>query len=405
MGGPKLLASMAMAVAGSAIALAWLTPASAFLAPQVFSSVSIQAGAVRRASSCRGMSMKVDNVAAILLAGGVGKRMEADRPKQFLELQGKSVLQHSLDLFLSLHGISQLVLVLDKEYRDGFEDLRKSEKRLVFADPGKERQDSVYNALQKVDPEASLVCIHDAARPLVTKSCVRKVISDAEEHGAAVLGVPMKATVKESEDGEFVLRTIDRSRLWDIQTPQVVKPDILRTGFEKVQEHGWEVTDDVSIVEQLDLPVKLTEGEYTNLKLTTPEDLVVASQILEARKRDRDFEDDDVPREDMLSFKRANAKWADRPRGAPGISELNLDDEIDLSKMRANANWSDRDHGAPGVSELDLEFEIELSKQRADEKWSDRPRGMPGVSELDLEFERELSKERAEEEWTDKKIV
>ncbi|CAM9142989.1 unnamed protein product, partial [Sphacelaria rigidula] len=176
-----------------------------------------------------------ENVAAILLAGGVGKRMEADKPKQFLELQGKPVLEHSLDLFLNLHGISQLVLVLDEQYRDKFEGLRKTEKRLVFADPGKERQDSVFNALQKVDASASLVCIHDAARPLVTKACVRKVINDADKHGAAVLGVLMKATVKESEDGQFVLRTIDRSRLWDIQTPQVVKPDILRRGFEQAK--------------------------------------------------------------------------------------------------------------------------------------------------------------------------
>lgn len=152
--------------------------------------------------------------------------------------------------------------------------------------------------------------------------------------------------------------------------------------------------------------VKLTEGTYENLKLTTPEDLMVASQILEARESNKDFEENDnVPPEDFLSLQRATAKWADRPRGAPGVSELNLDDEIELSKMRADANWSDRDHGAPGVSELDLDHEIELSKQRADEKWSDRPRGAPGVSELDLDFERELSEERAKEKWTDNKIL
>ncbi|CAM9148004.1 unnamed protein product [Laminaria digitata] len=101
--------------------------------------------------------------------------MESDRPKQFLELQGETVLEHSLKLFLSLKGVSQLVLVLDERYRPMLEDLQGREPRLVFADPGTERQDSVYNALQKVDVDASLVCIHDAARPLATKDSVYKV--------------------------------------------------------------------------------------------------------------------------------------------------------------------------------------------------------------------------------------
>lgn len=93
----------------------------------------------------------------------------------------------------------------------------------------------------------------------------------------------MKATVKESEDGEFVLRTINRSRLWEIQTPQVIKPDILAKAFEYVKENALEVTDDVSMVEEVGLPVKLTMGEYTNIKLTTPEDLGVAEGFLKQR--------------------------------------------------------------------------------------------------------------------------
>lgn len=151
------------------------------------------------------------------------------------------------------------------------------------------------------------------------------------------------------------------------------------------------------------LQVKLTAGEYTNLKLTTPEDLVVASQILEARKNDKRFRDDDIAPEEYLSFKRANAKWADRPRGEPGVSELGLDEVIELSKMRADEKWSDRPRGERGVSELGDEV-IELSKMRADEKWSDRPRGEPGVSELGLDEVVELSKMRANEKWTDKEV-
>lgn len=131
---------------------------------------------------------------------------------------------------------------------------------------------------------ASLVAVHDAARPLVTPDEVYKVFHDADEHGAAVLAVPMKATVKESDDGQFVLRTIERSRLWEIHTPQVIRPELLRKGFEKVAKEGLAVTDDVSIIEQLPAPVKITVGEYTNIKVTTPEDMPMAESILSSRK-------------------------------------------------------------------------------------------------------------------------
>lgn len=218
----------------------------------------------------------VHDVSVILLAGGVGSRMKADRPKQFLELKGKPVLQHSLELFLSL-SVQQVVLVLDEAYRDDFKQYP-----VDFADPGVERQDSVKNGLDACS-DCALVCIHDAARPLVTPENVLRVIEDAREHGAAVLGVPVKATVKESDDGEFVLKTLDRSRLWEIQTPQVVRPDLLSQGFKKVEEERLAVTDDASIIEQLGGKVKLTLGDYTNLKLTTPDDMIVAANILDKR--------------------------------------------------------------------------------------------------------------------------
>lgn len=213
--------------------------------------------------------------------------MKADCPKQFIPLAGMPVIEHSLDLFASMPEVSQIVLVSDYEHRERFSrhiDLLSS--RLTFAMPGKERQDSVYNGLMMVREGASLACIHDSARPLVTVENVRQVLDDARKHGAAVLGVPTKATIKESEDGQFVLRTIPRKRLWEIQTPQVVEPELLKEGFEKVTKEGLEVTDDVSIIEQLGKPVKITRGEYTNIKLTTPEDLNIAELILKERAKD-----------------------------------------------------------------------------------------------------------------------
>lgn len=258
--------------------LATLVVASAFQQQQQ------QQFRARRAQGIRVKSTTDENndVAVILLAGGVGSRMKADRPKQFLELQGKPVLMHSLELFLSLEGVSQIVVVLDASYRDMFSEYDDS--RLSFADPGEERQHSVRNGFAKCDKDAGLICIHDAARPLVTPEAIGRVLADAREHGASVLGVPVKPTIKETDDGEFVLQTLERSRLWEVQTPQVIQPDLLAEGFELVDERGLEVTDDVSIVEQIPgKKVKLTLGDYSNLKLTTPDDMIYANAILDQR--------------------------------------------------------------------------------------------------------------------------
>jgi len=278
-------------------------------------------------------SVDMADVGFILLAGGKGSRMKANMPKQFLALQGKPVLQHSLDLFLEALPTfleakgksppSCVVLVLDPTYQttdyawllDTYNDnsnndgdnsnssgggggssssssSKKKKVKFAFANPGTERQGSVENGLAKLmelsnDETNMYAAIHDSARPLVTIDEICRVVQDAKDcKSAAVLGVPCKATIKESEDGgQTVLRTIPRSRLWEVHTPQVVKVTTLQRGFRKVMEENLEVTDDVSIVEALGETVKLTLGEYTNLKITTPEDMDVASSILEARKQ------------------------------------------------------------------------------------------------------------------------
>jgi len=240
------------------------------------------------------------NVGFVLLAGGTGSRMKASMPKQYLPLRGVPVLHHSLDLFLNrlpeyckIKGVAppdHVVLVMDPSYQPEYQPIIDNypEGKLSFANPGVERQGSVENGLNKLvevsGGKVTFAAIHDSARPLVTIEEICSVIGDAQENGAAVLGVPCKATIKESEDGAFVQRTIPRARLWEVHTPQVVNIDTLLRGFKKVEEEDLEVTDDVSIVEALGEPVKLTRGEYTNLKITTPEDMDVAEAILEERK-------------------------------------------------------------------------------------------------------------------------
>lgn len=222
-------------------------------------------------------------VTVILLAGGVGKRMGSTAPKQMLPLGGLTVLERSLDALSNLSEVNELVVVLDESLRDTPAGRACAAAGAIFASPGAERVDSVANGVLAASADATMFCVHDAARPLVRRDDVRKVISDAWERGAAVLAVPCKATVKSSSDGVLVDETLDRTKLWEMQTPQVIDADTLRTGLTAAEAiPGAKVTDDVSLVELLGLPVVLTQGSYDNIKLTTPEDMLFAEAVLKA---------------------------------------------------------------------------------------------------------------------------
>ncbi|XP_042061696.1 2-C-methyl-D-erythritol 4-phosphate cytidylyltransferase, chloroplastic-like [Salvia splendens] len=241
-----------------------------------FSTISCSAG-----GSDTEVVVKEKSVSVVLLAGGKGKRMGASMPKQYLPLLGQPIALYSFYTFSRMPEVKEIIVVCDPSYRDIFEDARDNiHIDLKFALPGKERQDSVYSGLEAINVNSELVCIHDSARPLVETPDVAKVLKDGKRIGAAVLGVPAKATIKEANAESFVVKTLDRKTLWEMQTPQVIEPDLLRKGFELVNREGLEVTDDVSIVEHLKHPVYITEGSYTNIKVTTPDDLLLAERIL-----------------------------------------------------------------------------------------------------------------------------
>jgi 2-C-methyl-D-erythritol 4-phosphate cytidylyltransferase len=246
-------------------------------------------GSVASAQSFVTLRANASDVGVVLLSGGVGKRMGAKIPKQYLKLLGLEIVLHSLDTFLEC-DIAEIVIVCAPEYHSLFLDHVAKRKDQVgfplkFAEGGKERQDSVQNGLAKITSE--FVAIHDGARPLVTRQEVEKVMADARKYGAALLAVQTKATVKQAvagPDNEAIVQsTPNRKFLWEAHTPQVIRSELLRRGFSNAAEKSLEVTDDVSLVEQLGEPVKITEGEYTNIKVTTPEDMAVAEAILKER--------------------------------------------------------------------------------------------------------------------------
>jgi 2-C-methyl-D-erythritol 4-phosphate cytidylyltransferase len=219
-------------------------------------------------------------VSVILLAGGSGSRMKSQLPKQFLMLKGKPIVHYCLEIFTQINEVKEIVVVCNPAYEHFFKEINSS-RPILFAQPGERRQDSVYNGLQKISSQAELVCIHDGVRPFISRQSISSVIKAASETGAAVVGVRLKFTIKEVGKNQMITNTPDRSLFWEIQTPQVMRPALLREGFHLAQKKQLTVTDDVSLVELLKHPVKIVESSYDNLKITTPHDLIFAESLLE----------------------------------------------------------------------------------------------------------------------------
>lgn len=223
-----------------------------------------------------------DSVATILLAGGSGTRLGGALPKQFIPLMGRPIALYSFDLMLNHPSVAEVIVVCLDEYRSLFLDqAAKRDKQVRFALPGVQRQDSVVNGFKMVSEDISYVCVHDSARPFIDNEALDKVIEAARCYGAAALGVPLKSTIKERDESFFVLNTPKRAHFWEVQTPQVVAFEILSKGLKLLCDKQITVTDDVSIAELQGLPVKLVMGDYSNIKITTQEDMLFAQQLAE----------------------------------------------------------------------------------------------------------------------------
>lgn len=221
-------------------------------------------------------------ISAILLSGGQGKRMKASTPKQYILLQNKPLVIHSLEALLTFPDWTEIAIVCEEKYQPLFIPYQ-NRCSLRFALPGNERQDSVYSGLQALSSPTKWVCVHDGARPLLLEQDLKSVISHGRSFGAAALAVPMKMTIKETDSEGIVQKTIPRSHLWEVQTPQVLSYSLLQKGFQKALENHYRATDDVSLAEYVQHPVQLVQGSYSNLKITTEEDLLLAEILLRKR--------------------------------------------------------------------------------------------------------------------------
>ncbi|MBE7041836.1 MAG: 2-C-methyl-D-erythritol 4-phosphate cytidylyltransferase [Ruminococcaceae bacterium] len=223
-------------------------------------------------------------VSCIVAAAGKGSRMQAEMNKIFLEFAGKPVLAHTLSVLESCRAIDEIVIVTSECDILGCKDIAEEfgiSKVTSITLGGKERQDSVRNALKEVSPQADIVLIHDAARPLVTEEVITDVIKNVTLCGAAAPGVPCKNTLKLADSDGFIADTPDRSHLYEIQTPQGFSRDLIVRAHENAVANNLAGTDDCFLVEQLGTRVKISQGDYRNIKITTPEDLPLAELFYE----------------------------------------------------------------------------------------------------------------------------
>ncbi|BAU26146.1 2-C-methyl-D-erythritol 4-phosphate cytidylyltransferase [Aneurinibacillus soli] len=222
-------------------------------------------------------------VGVVIAAAGQGKRMGGSIKKQFIELEGKPVLLHTLDLFASRTDIADVVVVTSAEDVAQTRELIASYPVVRVVAGGAERQDSVYEGLCALRA-CEYVLIHDGARPFVSQAALDAVIQAVRERGPAILAVPVKDTIKRADEAGQVLDTPPRKSLWAVQTPQAFLLSTILTAHEKARSEGFVGTDDASLVERVGQAVYVVEGEYTNIKLTTPDDLIMGEAILRQRK-------------------------------------------------------------------------------------------------------------------------
>ena len=223
-------------------------------------------------------------ISAVIPAAGSGARMNSDIKKPYLKIGSKPILAHTLQVFEKSFLVDDIFVVVSDEDRERCEDEvinpYNFHKVADILAGGKTRQESVFNGLQSTSGDTDIIIVHDGVRPFVTEEIIETSVESASQCGAAVVAVPVKDTIKIADKDNFVSSTLQRSQLWAIQTPQVFRREILMKAHLYAREQNIDATDDAALVEQLGYKVKLVMGSYQNIKITTPEDLVIAKALI-----------------------------------------------------------------------------------------------------------------------------
>lgn len=230
----------------------------------------------------------MNKITALVLAAGSGSRMKSQTKKQFMELKGKPVIWYSLFAF-EKSRVDQIILVAGKEdieyCKTNIVDKYGLKKVDVIVAGGDERYESVYNGLKEV--KGDIVLIHDGARPLVSDDIIERSIKNAEKYGACVAGMPVKDTVKIVKENNIIQTTPERKNVWITQTPQAFRYELIKKAYDNLKnENGENITDDAMVVEAFaNHEVRFIEGDYSNIKITTPEDIALAEALLLERDK------------------------------------------------------------------------------------------------------------------------
>jgi len=220
---------------------------------------------------------------AIIVAAGSSSRMGAQTDKLFLPLAGRPLVAHTWQRFDSARCIAEIVLVVREGRQGAFADLAAAcgfQKPFRLVAGGPERQDSVWNGLENLAPGTDIVAIQDAARPCTSEALIEATIAAARQEGAAVAAQAVSDTIKHSDDGRFIARHLDRSRLWAVQTPQTFRVEVIRRALAKVREKRLLVTDDTAACECIGQAVQLVCRPEPNPKVTRPEDVPLVEMLL-----------------------------------------------------------------------------------------------------------------------------
>lgn len=218
-------------------------------------------------------------VTAIIVAAGSGSRFGSDIPKQFLDLNGKAVIVHTLERFQTAPSVDSIILVLDEDHLADFDKASVAKLDAVVAG-GSSRSQSVLNGLNAISKDTLIVAVHDGARPLVSVDEIERTIASAKINGAACLVAPVTDTIK-SIRGDEIAATLDREKMRRALTPQVFAVDVLRRAFEITDASAANATDECYLVEKLGHPIAIVEGSSRNIKITHSEDLRLAKALLD----------------------------------------------------------------------------------------------------------------------------